>query len=71
MLRLLLDCGIFPCIDHRKGVFYQLSGRFFLNVNVHELCSFIRIAAVRAGTVEHRTRSACAGTEEQTRTETK
>ena len=29
MLRLLLDCGIFPCIDHRKGVFYQLSGRFF------------------------------------------
>ena len=38
MLRLLLDCGIFPCIDHRKGVFYQLSGRFFF-LNVDELCS--------------------------------
>lgn len=27
MLRLLLDCAIFPCMDDRKGVFYQLSGR--------------------------------------------
>lgn len=31
MLKLLLDCGIFPCIDHRKGIFYQLSGRPPLN----------------------------------------
>lgn len=27
MLKLLLDCAIFPCIDDRKGVFYQLSGK--------------------------------------------
>lgn len=27
MLRLLLDCAIFPCMDYRKGVFYQLSGK--------------------------------------------
>lgn len=26
MLRLLLDCGIFTAIDHRKGIYYQLSG---------------------------------------------
>ncbi|KAJ9299612.1 hypothetical protein DTO271G3_2496 [Paecilomyces variotii] len=26
MLRLLLDCGIFSCMDHEKGAFYQLSG---------------------------------------------
>ncbi|KAJ9228282.1 hypothetical protein DTO271D3_5664 [Paecilomyces variotii] len=26
MLRLLLDCGIFSCMDNEKGAFYQLSG---------------------------------------------
>lgn len=26
MLRLLLDCGIFTAIDHRKGIYYQISG---------------------------------------------
>ncbi|KAF7123031.1 hypothetical protein CNMCM5793_001207 [Aspergillus hiratsukae] len=26
MLRLLLDCGIFTAIDHRKGTYYQISG---------------------------------------------
>ena len=26
MLRLLLDCAVFPCIYDRKGVYYQLSG---------------------------------------------
>lgn len=29
MTRLLLDCAIFPCVDDRKGVFYQLSGMSF------------------------------------------
>jgi telomerase reverse transcriptase len=28
MLRLLLDCGIFTAIDHRKGIYYQISGEF-------------------------------------------
>ncbi|GFF73759.1 telomerase reverse transcriptase [Aspergillus udagawae] len=27
MLKLLLDCGIFTAIDHRKGIYYQISGR--------------------------------------------
>lgn len=35
MLRLLLDCGIFPCIDQRKGVYYQLSGRFVPASNIN------------------------------------
>ncbi|EAW11871.1 telomerase reverse transcriptase [Aspergillus clavatus NRRL 1] len=26
MLRLLFDCGIFMAIDHRKGIYYQISG---------------------------------------------
>ncbi|KAF7169450.1 hypothetical protein CNMCM5623_002159 [Aspergillus felis] len=26
MLKLLLDCGIFTAIDHRKGIYYQISG---------------------------------------------
>jgi len=26
MMRLLLDCGIFSCLDRRKGVYYQISG---------------------------------------------
>jgi hypothetical protein len=29
MLRLLLDCGIFTAIDHRKGIYYQISGELF------------------------------------------
>lgn len=28
MIRLLLDCGVFPCIDQKKATFYQLSGMF-------------------------------------------
>lgn len=28
MMRLLLDCGIFRCLDRRRGVFYQISGMF-------------------------------------------
>lgn len=27
MLRLLLDCGIFSCLDQQRGTFYQISGR--------------------------------------------
>lgn len=27
MMRLLFDCGIFTCIDKRKRMFYQISGK--------------------------------------------
>lgn len=27
MVRLLLDCGIFTCVDAQRGVYRQLSGR--------------------------------------------
>lgn len=28
MLRLLLDCGIFTCVDSRRRTYYQISGKF-------------------------------------------
>lgn len=51
MLKLLLDCGIFPCIDHRKGIFYQLSGRLFLLLfSCDYNCLFGRFTVAHAGT---------------------
>lgn len=51
MLKLLLDCGIFPCIDHRKGIFYQLSGRLFLLLFLCDHnCLFGRVTVAHAGT---------------------
>lgn len=51
MLKLLLDCGIFPCIDHRKGIFYQISGRYLLFTFLcDDNCLFGRLTVANART---------------------
>jgi len=50
MLKLLLDCGIFPCIDHRKGIYYQISGRYLLFTLCNDSHSFGRFTVARART---------------------
>lgn len=51
MLKLLLDCGIFPCIDYRKSIFYQLSGRLFLLLFLCDCnCLFGRFTVIHTGT---------------------
>jgi hypothetical protein len=34
---LLLDCGVFCCINQQKAIFYQLSGMFALNHQIERL----------------------------------
>lgn len=50
MLRLLLDCGIFSCMDNEKGAFYQLSGKSVAAIEGLLAYNIIRNPSVRAGT---------------------